>query len=313
MKRLLTVVFCLAARGLAAQGAPGAFGDYQFTVPDGWATYPQANGLWIASPELAGGERCTIGLWPMVPASGDLIADANRAFGQIFTGFQVRPVDPLNKFILVRGTAPQGWEYAIVRIGIVHPQSPDAQAGGALMAVRLGDRVALISFLSKDPRLSGCYQYGYLFHPEAWPRFFASLRFRNWTAPPATELAKSIQGSWQSIGTSTGGGAALQYAFTPSGRYAFFGVGQRYMALSRFEAAVWTSRTFGDGSYVIRGNELILTPDRGDRDVFFIRLEQVSDDGGRTWTEKLFMMQPVRTATIDGGGVHDNEVGFERR
>jgi hypothetical protein len=312
MKTLLILVLCLVAGELAAQNG-GEFGDYQFTTPDGWATYPQANGLWVASPELAGGERCTIGLWPMAPASGDLFADAERAWGQIFQGFQVRPVDPLNKMIFVRGVSPQGWEYVIVRLGIVHPQSPDAQAGGSLMVVRLGDRVALISFLSKDPRLSACYQYGYLFHPEVWPRFFASLRFRNWTAPSESGLARQIEGSWQSIGTSTGGGAALQYAFTPAGRYAFFGVGQRYMALSRFEAAVWTSRTFGDGSYTVRGNELILRPDNGDPDVFLVRLEQVSDDGGRTWTEKLFMMQPTRTVTIDGASVHDNEVGFERR
>lgn len=313
MKTLLTLVFCLAARGLDAQSGASAFGDYQFTTPDGWATYPAGNGLWVASPELAGGERCTIGLWPMAPASGDLFADAQRAWGQIFNGFQVRPVDPLNKMILVRGVSPEGWEYALMRLGIVHPQNPDAQAGGFVMAARLGDRVALISFLSKDPRLSACYQYGYLFHPEVWPRFFASLRFRNWTPPSATALARQIQGSWESFGTSSGGGAALQYAFTPAGRYAFFGVGQRYMALSRFEAAVWTSRTFGDGTYVIRGNELILRPDHGDPDVFLVRLEQVSDDGGRTWREKLFMMQPTRTVTIDGASTHDNEVGFERR
>jgi hypothetical protein len=41
---------------------------------------------------------------------------------------------------------------------------------------------------------------------------------------------------------------------------------------------------------------LHMRPDRGDPDVFLIRLEQVSEDGGRTWTEKLFMMQPTRTS-----------------
>lgn len=309
MTSLLTLV-CLAAPGLAAQNQ--AFGDYLYQVPAGWATYPAGNGLWVASPPLDAGERCTIGLWPMAPASGNLFADAQSGWAQIFSGFQVRPEDPLNKTILVHGIAPEGWEYAIIRRGILHPENPDAQLGGFIMATRLGDRVALVSFLSKDPRLSACYLYGYAFHPEVWPRFMAGLRFRNWS-PTRTELARRIQGSWESFGTSTGGGAALQYAFTPAGRYAFFGVGQRYMALSRFEAAVWTSTTFGDGSYVLRGGELTLRPDRGDPDVFFIRLEQVSEDGGRTWTERLFMMQPTRTVTIDGSTIRDNEVGFERR
>ena len=291
----------------------GAFGDYIYTVPEGWTTTPAGNGLWIASPPLGTGERCTIGLWPMAPASNDLFADAQQAWGRVFQGFTIRPEDPLNKTVLVRGVAPQGWEYAILRRGILWPANPDAQLGGSIMVARLSDRVAVVSFLSKDPRLSGCYMYGYAFHPEVWPRFFANLHFRNWTPPSPTGLAQRIQGSWESFGTSTGGGAALQYAFTPAGRYAFFGVGQRYMALSRFEAAVWTSTTFGDGSYSIRGSELTLRPDRGDPDVYLIRLEQVSEDGGRTWTEKFFMMQPTRTVNLAGATIRDNEVGFERR
>ena len=291
----------------------GAFGDYIYTVPEGWTTTPAGNGLWIASPPLGTGERCTIGLWPMAPASNDLFAGAQQAWGRVFQGFTIRPEDPLNKTVLVRGVAPQGWEYAMLRRGILWPANPDAQLGGSIMVARLGDRVAVVSFLSKDPRLSGCYQYGYAFHPEVWPRFFANLHFRNWTPPSPTGLAQRIQGSWESFGTSTGGGAALQYAFTPTGRYAFFGVGQRYMALSRFEAAVWTSTTFGDGSYSIRGSELTLRPDHGDPDVYLIRLEQVSEDGGRTWTERFFMMQPTRTVNLDGATIRDNEVGFERR
>jgi hypothetical protein len=85
------------------------------------------------------------------------------------------------------------------------------------------------------------------------------------------------------------------------------------MALSRFEAAVWTSTTFGDGGYTLRAGQLTLHPDHGNLDVFFVRLEQVSEDLGKTWTEKLFMMQPTRTPTLDGSVTRDNEVAFERR
>lgn len=313
MKARLTLVLGLAAQPLAAQQPAGSFGDYLFTAPPGWTTVPAGAGLWIASPASEGGERCTIGLWPMAPASGDLFGDANQAWARVFQGFAVRPEDPLNKTILVHGVAPQGWEYAIIRRGIVWPAQPDAQLGGFIMAIKLGDRVAIVSFLSKDVRLSACYMYGYAFQPEVWPRFFASLRFRGWSGSAPSGLAQGIQGSWESFGTSTGGGAALQYAFTPANRYAFFGVGQRYMALSRFEAAVWTSTTFGDGAYAIRGNELTLRSDQGEADVFFVRLEQVSEDLGRTWTEKLFIMQPTRVTTIDGSVTRDNEVAFVRR
>src|SRR5262249_18397328 len=135
---------------------------------------------------------------------------------------------------------------------------------------------------------------------------------RSWPASAAAALARRVQGRWQAIGTSTGGGAVLQYAFSPAGRYAFTGVGQRYMALSRFEAAVWTSSTFGDGAYTIRGPELLLRPDRGNPDRYLFRLEEVSENGGRSWTEKLFMMQPTSVVTMDGSTIRDNEVGLER-
>ena len=292
---------------------PGSttFGDYGYALPAGWTSQPAGNGLWLVSPQL-GSERCTIGLWPMAPATGDLLRDAQSAWNGVFTGLAIRPDDPLNRTLLVRGVAPQGWEYALLRRPIVSPSDRESSLGGTVMVVRLGARVAVLSFFSGDPHHSACYQYGYAFQPEVWPRFFASLRFRNWTPPAATDLARRIQGSWQSIGTSSGGGAVLQYAFSPAGRYAFMGVGQRYMALSRFESAVWTSSTFGDGSYALRGNELTLRPDRGDPDRWLFRLEQVSEDGGRTWTEKLFMMQPTRVTTIDGSRIQDNEIALER-
>lgn len=312
MNNGLAIVLCLVGVRLSAQ-QPSTFGDYVYTIPAGWSSTPAGTGLWVASPPLENGERCTIGLWPMARASGDLFADAQQAWNTVFQGFAIRPEDPLNKTLLIRGIAPQGFEYAIIRRGIVWPASPDAQLGGFIMTAKLGDRVAIVSFLSKDPRLSACYMYGYEFQPEVWPRFFASLHFRNWVAPSADGPARRVQGSWESIGTSTGGGAVLQYAFTPARRYAFFGVGQRYMALTPFETAVWTSTTFGDGSYTIGGNQLTLRPDHGDPDVFFFRLEQVSEDGGRSWVEKLFMMQPTQVRTIDGATTRDNEVALERR
>lgn len=300
-------LLCVAASPLAGQ----TFGDYSFAIPAGWTTQPAGNGLWIASPQF-GGERCTIGVWPMVASSGNFVTDANAAWARVFTGLQIRPDDPLNKTVVTRGVSPQGWEYITLRRPIVSPSDPQSSLGGTVMVANLGNRIAVLSFFSGDPARSACYQYGYSFRPEVWPRFFASLRFRGWTPPASTELAKQVQGSWQAIGTSTGGGAILQYAFTPAGRYAFTGVGQRYMALSQFTAAVWTSSTFGDGSYVVQGNELVLRPDKGDVDRYFFTLEQVSEDAGRTWTEKLFMMQPTRVTTIDGATVKDNEVVFVR-
>jgi hypothetical protein len=212
--------------------------------------------------------------------------------------------------LLIRGVSPRGWEYAVFRRDMAAPGSSDATVTGFVMLARLGNRVATISWLSNGKLYSACVN-PYTGTPKVWPRFFATLDFRGWNAPAASTLTTAITGSWQSIGTSTGGGAVLQYAFTPAGRYAFTGVGQRYMALSRFEAAVWTSTTFGDGAYSVRGNELTLTPDRGQPESYFVRLEQESADG-RSWTEKLYMMTPQSVMYLDGARVEDNEFGLSR-
>ncbi len=287
--------------------APASVSDYVYTVPPGWTVMPNGASLWIVSPPSETGERCTISLWPMLQPVSDVLNDAAAAWGPTFREF---PVPPGANLQLIRGVSAQGWEYAIVRRDMAAPGSSDATLTGFVMMARLGNREAMISWLSKAQLYSTCVQF-YTGLPNVWPRFFATLGFRGWTPPAGSGLAKGIIGSWESFGSSTGGGAVLQYAFTPAGRYAFFGVGQRYMALSRFEAAVWTSTTFGDGSYTVRGNELTLTPDRGQPETYVIRLEQESKDG-RNWTEKLYMMKPERVMHLDGARVEDNEVGLTR-
>lgn len=286
-----------------------SFGDYIYTVPQGWTAMPQGASLWIVSPPSETGERCTISLWPMLQPGADVLNDAAAAWGPTFKEFAVPPGVATQ---LIRGTSAQGWEYAIARSDMAAPGSPDANLTGFVMMARLGNREAMISWLSKAQLYSSCVQF-YTGLPKVWPRFFATLGFRGWTAPAGSGggLAHRITGSWESFGSSTGGGAVLQYAFTPAGRYAFIGVGQRYMALSRFEAAVWTSTTFGDGSYSVRGNELTLTPDRGPPETYLIRLEQESRDG-RSWTEKLYMMRPQQVRYLDAVRVEDNEVGLTR-
>jgi hypothetical protein len=75
---------------------------------------------------------------------------------------------------------------------------------------------------------------------------------------------------------------------------------------------VWTSRP---SATVVRHprQRADAAADRDGARPFLFRLEQVSEDGGRTWTEKLFMMQPTRVTTIDGPAMHDYEIALERR
>ena len=115
---------------VAALPGSSTFGDYAYVAPAGWTSQPSGNGLWIVSPPGPSGERCTIGLWPMAPATSDLSADAQRAWAQVFSGLAIRPDDPLNRTLLVRGLAPQGWEYVVLRRPIVSPTDRDSSLGG---------------------------------------------------------------------------------------------------------------------------------------------------------------------------------------
>jgi hypothetical protein len=191
---------------------------------------------------------------------------------------------------IARGVAAQGWDYAIVRRGIALRGAPveplrERQLFGFVMVAQLGTRVATVFGMSLDPLVSSCFGVSL---GNVWPQFFASLQFRNFTPTAATGLPQKIVGAWESYGSSVGGAASLQYVFTPAGRYAESGAMQRYAGDDR----VWVSQTFGDGAYAIRGNEITLTPDRGQREVGSIRLEQVSEDGGTSWVEKLYLVKP---------------------
>jgi len=116
MKPYALLLLCgFAAEPLAAQST---FGDYTFAAPAGWTSQPAGNGLWIASPPAPSGERCTLGLWPMGQASGNLPNDVVNAWAQVFTGLTIRPDDPLNKTVVARGVAPQGWEYKVLNVGL---------------------------------------------------------------------------------------------------------------------------------------------------------------------------------------------------
>jgi hypothetical protein len=84
------------------------------------------------------------------------------------------------------------------------------------------------------------------------------------------------------------------------------------MALSDFTAAVWTSTTFGDGSYVLRGNELTLVPDKGKPEGYLVRMEQITEDG-KNWSEKLYMMQRMERCNVTSCPQQDTEIGLTRR
>ena len=261
--------------------------DYVYTIPQGWTRTVYPDGIVYGSQLFSNGERCQISVFPPRPGTGNLPADARNAYAQIF---QIDPLQnnayPYPTATFTRGTSAEGWNYFIIRKSI-RGQAGDygTLLGTRLMAVQLGNQIAVITSTGKDPLVSMCF--GEMVHDE-WPQFFFSIRFKSWTpAPQEGELPRRIAGTW----TTATASVADRYSFAPNGRYASAAAAMTRTRISQSEILQMTNAYFGDGAYAIRGNTIALTADghRGNPKHGWIRLEQDSKDGA-TWTDRLCLL-----------------------
>jgi hypothetical protein len=274
---------------------PDTVSEYVFTAPPGWTgtKYPDGS-VGLMSPVL-GSERCIINILPMRPAGANLLTDAYSTFQDVWKDFQLTDRTPRGSAMPqldVHGISGQGWEYVIVKRGIAPRGSRESRLGFVFVA-KLNNRLAVIAGLSKDPLLSACM--GELQH-NVWPRFFYSLSFTSWTTTDqSAAMRKRIEGVW-TIATAT---AASRFTFAANGRYASGAASQQYSSISNMEVLTTTQGFFGDGAYTLRGNAITLTPDsqKNNPQQGFIRVEEESKDGGKTWVEKLYLL---RTSTVNG-------------
>ena len=267
--------------------SPASLSDYVYTIPQGWTRTVYPDGIVYGSPMFSNGERCQISAFPPRPATGNLPADARNAYAQIF---QMDPLQnnayPYPIATFTRGVSADGWNYFIIRKSI-HGQSGDygTLLGTRLMAVQLGNQVAIITSTGKDPLVSMCF--GDIVH-DAWPQFFFSIHFKNWT--PASQdaaMPRRIAGTW----TTATANVADRYTFAPNNRFASAAAAMTRTRISQTEILQTTNAYFGDGAYTIRGSTITLTSD-GDRaspKQGWIRVEQDSKDGA-TWSDRLCLL-----------------------
>jgi hypothetical protein len=284
--------------------------EYIYTPPPGWTNNRYSDGITLFSPTSNTGERCLLQLWPFQRANPDLSTDAGRAFQRIFSTYEPRTQTsdgtPLPT-ILIRGTSGQGWDYVILKRGIGKPMGsgpggPFESLQGFVLVARLSGNVAIVSGLSKAPLVSSCF--GELI-ADVWPRFFYSLRFKDWpVTDQGSAIASKLVGTW----TIATGGVADQYQFTAEGRYATTAAVQRYNAVSSTQVVTSTQAFFGNGSFTVQENSITLTPDAGNgpRVDGRLRLEEESKDGGRTWSPVLYIL---RVSIVDG---KDYEVRYTK-
>ncbi|MBZ5520638.1 MAG: hypothetical protein LAP21_00055 [Acidobacteriia bacterium] len=280
--------------------------EYVFAVPPTWTATSYSDGIVLMSPASVTNERCVVTISPMRPSGGaNLLADADNIFQDVYRAYQPSNMTtrgtPMPASI-VHGVSGQGWEYVIIRRGVAPRGSPESRLGFVFVA-KLNNRLAVISGVSKDPLVSTCM--GELAH-NAWPRFFYSLSFKNWTAPDQTEaMRKRLAGVW----TSATGVAADQITIAGNGRFANAAARQQYSQISSTQALVTTTAAFGNGTYTLRGNAITMVQDdrKNQPETGFIRMEEESKDEGRTWAPILYLL---RVSAVNG---EDYEVRYLRR
>ncbi len=280
--------------------------EYVFTVPPTWTPTKYSDGIVLMSPASATGERCVVTVSPMRPSSGgNLPAEANNVFQDVYKAYVPASMTTRGSQMpasIVHGVSGQGWEYVVIRRGIAPRGSRESRLGFVFVA-KLNNRLAVISGVSKDPLVSTCL--GELAH-NAWPRFFYSLSFKNWSAPDQTDaMRKRLAGVWTSA-TAT---AADQITIAGNGRFANAAARQQYNLISSTEALVTTTGAFGNGAYTLRGNAITMVQDdrQNQPETGFIRMEEESKDEGRTWAPILYLL---RVSAVNG---EDYEVRYQRK
>ena len=278
-------------------------GNYVYVVPAGWTPkqYPDG-GVVITSPVYGTGEKCTISVLPMRPATSDLQSAANGIFSELFSKDYLS-VTTYTSPSMIRGISPQGWEYFITRQGIKPRAGNFSDVFAFVFVAKLDNQLAVIVGISKDPLVSNCFGLNL---KDVWPQFFYSLQFKNWRSQQQDkEVMKRMAGVWMAA-TATAGDRLV---FAPNGRFAGASAAQQYYATSNNELLTVTDAYFGDGTYSIHGNQIILIKDsdKSKPEPGLFRVEQESKDGGRTWKDKLYL---IRKSVVDGS---DYEVNYDKQ
>lgn len=271
------IVLCLyqAAFGQTSEESPDGIA---YAIPMGWIAQKYPIGIVYVSPVFNTGEKCSLGIFQMRPTSGQLVNDARTVFDEFFHAYPFENSSyPYPSPTLGRGISAQGWEYFTIRKPI------GGQVGdyGSLLGVTVlvasqGNEMAAVVATAKDPLVSMCF--GEMVCDE-WPGFFHSLQFKRWR-PSGQEQAirQRLAGMWTTATGSVGG----HYTFTSSGRYTIAGSIRE------------PNYTFiGDGTYSIKGNVIMFMADSNKSRPMtsWYRLEQESKDLGRTWSDKLCLLQ----------------------
>lgn len=265
----------------------GADVELGVTAPPGYTLGRDARGVVLAPNKLDRETPCTYGVTPPRPSSGNLEADAQAAFNDIFAGWQKLRAEEHNHHR--RGLSSAGWPYHWYRAELQRTSGAgrDLLIGMVMVLPATNKRVHVL-YGAGD--LATCRMEDLVF-----ARIFHSLKPRGASSDGdgAKAFARDLPGSWIS---SQGARGAMVYVFTPDGRYQF-GLSattrQDFSSASTPLVLEKTSNLYHEGRWSLRDGELTLLRDgRSQPSRARVRIADEYEAG--TWVRALYFLDGER-------------------
>lgn len=251
-----------------------------FDVPPGYTRERDGQMVVLRPTTVSEATPCFYAIGPARPSSGSLETDAKKAITEPLQGWQVKG----DNYGLVRGIGDGGWPYFAVRTDL------QQLSGGTYQYLS----ARAMAFPSANGRVNIVWGIGPISHCTGeevpFARLFHSLRPRGVVSDGGQALARELQGTWQNSQRHGLG----RFKFLPGGRY------ESGIATSS-RLGIYESRysSVTDGKWKLNGSELVLTPDRRDRETERFRVRIFENKIGETWWRMMFMLDESKTPPLD--------------
>jgi hypothetical protein len=230
--------------------------EIDFDLPPGYVAKREGSGIVLSPINSSRETPCTYGVSPPRPSKGSLDADAEAALLEVYPGWQ--RMDDRRR--IMKGVSAAGWQYFWNKADLWQGPSAFSQRAGAMaMVIPAGSGSVHVIWGRGTPLCT--------FDDVSFVKLFLGLRPRGWTSDGGKALARDLLGTWRWTNGSTGPSMMMQYTFTADGRFVLDSGSTTQLGLTER-----TSTGTRGGRYSLRGSEVNLTRDIGDRKTYRIRV-----------------------------------------
>ena len=251
--RLLSAAPSAAAATLPSKGPAGS-PEIDFDLPPGYVAGREGPNIVLSPVNDDKQTPCTFGITPPRPSRGSLDAHAEAALLDVYPGWQRMN----NERRIIKGNSATGWPYFWNTAYVWEGASAFAKRGSVMaMAIPAGRGRVHVIWGRGNPFCT--------FDDVSSAKFFFGLRPRGWVSDEGKAIARDLQGTWRWTNYSSAS-MMMQYTFSPDGRFVLDSGSTTQLGLSER-----TSTGTRGGRYSLRGTEIVLTRDSGDRRAFRVR------------------------------------------